>query len=181
MDVIVYDPAGKCAGEVKMESFEELGQEVERLIKEGSLKENYYLECQRGFLQYRWKISMGGEGLFLEEMASGSRGQPKTPGKPPLAPYRDGWVPEESNYQTQFDTSTAWSGFWYFLAAANMLIALVSLFAVVVHGNSLASAFIAPSIAGAIAALFFGWISEVANHIRWLLSEQLKELKRPQS
>jgi hypothetical protein len=62
-----------------------------------------------------------------------------------------------------------------------MLIALVSLFAVVVHGNSLASAFIAPSITGAIAALFFGWISEVANHIRWLLSEQLKEFKRPQS
>ncbi|MDE0862333.1 MAG: hypothetical protein OSA98_01010 [Rubripirellula sp.] len=180
MNVIVYDPAGKCAGKVKMESFEELGQEVERLIKEGSLKENYYLECQRGFLQYRWKIRMGGEGLFLEKMASGSRGQPKTPGKPPLAPYRDGWVPEESNYQTQFDISTAWSGFWYFVAAANLLIALVSLFAFV-SGSSLAFAFCISSSSTAIFSLFFGWISEVANHIRWLLSEQLKELKRPQS
>jgi hypothetical protein len=176
MDVIVYDPAGKSVCYIKIESFEELGLEVERLIKEGSVKANYYLEYQ----EYRWRILANeDEELFLEKLTSDP--PPKTPVKPPLAPYRDGSIPEASKDQTEFNKSTAWSGFWYFLAAANMLIALVSLFAVVVHGNSLASAFIAPSIAGAIAALFFGWISEVANHIRWLLSEQLKELKRPQS
>ena len=176
MYVLVYDPSGQCVGKVKIESFEELGQEVERLIKEGSIKENYYLECQ----EYRWKISMGGEGLFLEKMASGSTGQPQTPVKPPLAPYRDGSIPKASKDQTEFNKSTAWSGFWYFLAAANMFIALVSLFAFV-SGSSVAFAFCISSSSTAIFSLFFGWISEVANHIRWLLSEQLKELKRPQS
>lgn len=153
MDVIVYDPAGKAVGRLKIKSLEELGQEVGRVIKDGSVKENYYLECQ----EYCWKISMGGEGLFLEKMANK--------------------VPEASKDQTEFNKSTSWSGFWYFLAAANMLTALVSLFAAV-SGSSLASTFFISSITGAIIALFFGWISEVANHIRWLLSEQLKELKR---
>ena len=63
MDVIVYDPAGKSVCYIKIESFEELGLEVERLIKEGSVKANYYLEYQ----EYRWRILANeDEELFLE-------------------------------------------------------------------------------------------------------------------
>jgi len=89
---------------------------------------------------------------------------------------------QKANYKlktNEFQKQTGWESFWGTLAGINFMIAFFSLaFVLSDEYTTVAIPFLTSGISGGLVSLFFGWVSGVLNHIRWLNSIQAFEAKQ---
>ena len=83
----------------------------------------------------------------------------------------------------EFPLETTWAALWFLLSLISVFAAIITFASVMDDmkdtGKPVLAGLLAasPAVAFAITTGFFGWLTRTFNDVRWLQSEQLKELK----
>ena len=150
--------------------FDEVKGEAKKRIRSGSVSVGYFFRSGDIF----WRvIERDGTVTFQIDQELTEKAKRVTKEKKQPTQSKDHQTPTTD----EFPTISGWATFWYVCAALNFFFAFIFLLHKELGEVEKTSMFIV-LVANGLLGCFFGSMTQLAWHIRWLLSEQLKELKR---